>query len=101
MVGLSAPLNNDFYAAVKAANARGGIMGHPIDAITCDSQSNNNGAAACGQQAVQDHVFAVIAAAGEDTYFPYLQKAGIPGSMEGHGPGQHQPGVICHEQRLP
>src|ERR1700722_19138889 len=76
--GSDVPYNDAFDSAIKAANAQGGIHGHPIDLITCDSQVNENAAAACGQQMVSDHVTAVLAESGEDTFIPYLQNAGIP-----------------------
>ncbi|MDQ1422738.1 MAG: Periplasmic binding protein, partial [Acidimicrobiaceae bacterium] len=50
--GYTTLINTQFDGAVQAVNARGGIKGHPINVITCDSQSNNNGSAACGQKAV-------------------------------------------------
>jgi ABC-type branched-subunit amino acid transport system substrate-binding protein len=78
--GQATPALNAFKAAVAAANAHGGgIHGHPISLTVCDAQSNENAAAACGQQAVSDHAIAVVDDSGEeDTMFPYLQAADIP-----------------------
>jgi hypothetical protein len=76
--GAFLPEEQDFKAAVTGANARGGIKGHPIKLIICDTQSNVSAAQACGQQAVSDHVFAVIGESTEDTMIPYLQQANIP-----------------------
>ncbi len=77
--GQATPALNAFKATVTAANARGGIHGHPIHLIVCDSQGNQNAGAACGQQAVSDHAIAVVDDSGEeDTMFPYLQAAHIP-----------------------
>src|ERR1700722_15114179 len=83
--GAAAAYVDAFDADLKAANIRGGIAGHQIQLITCDTDSSDNAAAACGQEAVTDHVFAVISESGEDTFFPYLQKAGIPIFNEGIG----------------
>lgn len=77
--GLATPALNAFKADVVAVNAHGGIHGHRINLIVCDAQSNENAAAACGQQAVSDHAIAVVDDSGEeDTMFPYLQAAHIP-----------------------
>jgi ABC-type branched-subunit amino acid transport system substrate-binding protein len=46
---------------VKAINAAGGINGHPIKVITCDTKSNPNGAVACGRSAASDGAVAAIA----------------------------------------
>jgi branched-chain amino acid transport system substrate-binding protein len=77
--GQATPALNAFKADVVAANAHGGIHGHQINLIVCDAQSNENAAAACGQQAASDHAIAVVDDSGEeDTMFPYLQAADIP-----------------------
>jgi ABC-type branched-subunit amino acid transport system substrate-binding protein len=67
-------------AAVAHVNAAGGVNGHKIQLITCDDKASPNGATACGQEAVQDHVAAVV---GSFTLFgdaivPQLQAANIP-----------------------
>ncbi len=83
--GATAPYVDAFKADFKAANLRGGVAGHQIDLITCDTAANDNSAAACGQQAASDHVFGVISESGEDTFFPYLEAAHIPVFNEGIG----------------
>ena len=77
--GQATPALNAFKADIAAANAHGGIHGHPINLIVCDAQNNQNAAAGCGQQAASDHAIAVVDDSGdEDTMFPYLQTAHIP-----------------------
>jgi branched-chain amino acid transport system substrate-binding protein len=70
----------------NALNARGGIHGHPIDLIVCDSASNNNGDAACGQEAVSDQVLAVVASGNEAADLQYLAAAKIPSLNNGYQP---------------
>lgn len=72
------PYSDDVLSEVKAANADGGIHGHPIELMTCDLAGSENTAAACGQQMVSDHVVGVLALPQEDTFEPYLEKAHIP-----------------------
>src|ERR1700730_11672100 len=66
-------------AYVKQANASGGINGHPIDLQVCDSNLNPNKETACFQQAVTNHVAAVV---GSFLLFAtgmkLLEQAGIP-----------------------
>jgi substrate-binding family protein len=73
--GLFTPYQAAFAAAVKSSNARSGVH---LDLITCDSQTNANAAAECGQQAVSDHVIAVVSYDEEGTEDPYLEAAKIP-----------------------
>jgi ABC-type branched-subunit amino acid transport system substrate-binding protein len=66
--------------AVKAINASGGVNGHRLDVVQCDTQNNPNGAAACGREMVSDGVVAVV---GSITGFgaqiiPILDAAHIP-----------------------
>jgi ABC-type branched-subunit amino acid transport system substrate-binding protein len=61
-------------------NAKGGINGHKIDVIGCDDQSDPNVMAKCAQQAVSDHVVALV---GEyslvsNVLWPIITPAGIP-----------------------
>jgi ABC-type branched-subunit amino acid transport system substrate-binding protein len=67
-------------AAADAINASGGIDGSPIELIECDLANDPNMARACGQQAVDEAVVAVVgpvsANAGE--YTPLLEAAQIP-----------------------
>ena len=46
--------------AVKEINAAGGILGHPIETTTADTQSNPGVAKGLAQKAVDDNVFAVF-----------------------------------------
>lgn len=71
-------LNKAMTATEKAIDARGGIKGHAIKWVTCDAQTNNNGAAACGQKAAAAHALMVISPTTTQGFFPYLEKAGIP-----------------------
>lgn len=67
-------------AAAKFMNAHGGIGGHPVDVISCNDQNNPNLDAQCAQQAVSDHVVAVVgsfALADGSSIAPVLQQAGI------------------------
>src|SRR5712664_1971940 len=41
-------------------NAKGGINGHKIDVIGCDDQTDPNVGAQCAQQAVREHVAALL-----------------------------------------
>jgi branched-chain amino acid transport system substrate-binding protein len=66
--------------AVKAINASGGVNGHPLQVIQCNTQNNPNGAAACGREMVSDGVVALV---GSITGYgaqviPILNSAHIP-----------------------
>jgi ABC-type branched-subunit amino acid transport system substrate-binding protein len=64
----------------KWINANGGIKGGPLKVITCNEKNDPDEAEKCAQQAVSEHVVAVVGSyslAG-DRYMPILQKAGIP-----------------------
>lgn len=72
------------YDAVRIqaddANAKGGINGHKVDVIGCDDQNDPNVMAKCAQQAVSDHVVALV---GEyslvsNALWPIIAPAGIP-----------------------
>jgi ABC-type branched-subunit amino acid transport system substrate-binding protein len=61
-------------------NAKGGINGHKIVVIGCDDQGDPNVGAKCAQQAVSDHVVAIL---GEFSFvtsviWPVIAPAGIP-----------------------
>jgi ABC-type branched-subunit amino acid transport system substrate-binding protein len=61
-------------------NKNGGIKGGPLQLVTCNEKNDPNEAEKCAQEAVSDHVVAVVGSdslAG-DRYMPILQKAGIP-----------------------
>ncbi|MDX2377545.1 ABC transporter substrate-binding protein [Microbacterium sp. LRZ72] len=67
-------------AAVDHVNAEGGVNGTQLELITCDDKMSPNGATACGQQAVENSVAAVV---GSFTLFgdlivPQLEAAQIP-----------------------
>src|SRR6185369_17658429 len=47
-------------AAVARVNREGGVAGRQVALVTCDDKGNPNGAAACGREAVTDHVAAVV-----------------------------------------
>jgi ABC-type branched-subunit amino acid transport system substrate-binding protein len=66
-------------AAVDALNARGGLLGHPIEVVTCDEGGDANAASECARQAVDEGVVAVIgsATAQADAINPILEEAGI------------------------
>lgn len=84
--GADLPFEQAIVASVKAVNARAPVHGRTFNLITCDSQTNDNADAACGQQMVSDHVVAVFDLAGEAAALPYLQDAGIPDLNDGTQP---------------
>ena len=61
-------------------NAKGGINGHKIDVIGCDDQSNPNVGAQCAEQAVRDHVAALLGVFTlvGTSIWPIINAAGIP-----------------------
>ncbi|MCK9895533.1 ABC transporter substrate-binding protein [Frankia sp. AgB32] len=66
-------------AAVRAVNARGGIGGHPVVLEHCNEKNDAATAKRCAQQAVDDHVLAVVGeVSGSGGIMPILQNAGIP-----------------------
>ncbi|MCU1480987.1 MAG: hypothetical protein JWQ19_1773 [Subtercola sp.] len=67
-------------AAVKQVNADGGINGTQIELISCDDNGSANGSTACGRQAVQENVAAVVGAFTlfGDNIVPQLEAANIP-----------------------
>ena len=81
--GVDLPFEQAIVGSVKAANAREPVHGHTFNLITCDSQTNDNADAACGQEMVSDHVVAVFDLSGEAAALPYLQSAGIPDLNDG------------------
>lgn len=66
-------------AAVDAINAAGGVNGHPLQVVTCDTDLDPNKTTQCTQQAISDHVVAVVDAESplSGTPFTLLQNAGI------------------------
>ncbi|WP_345067881.1 ABC transporter substrate-binding protein [Leifsonia kafniensis] len=69
-------------AAVAHVNAAGGIAGKDtsVELISCDDKMSANGATACGRQAVQEKVAAVVGAFSlfGDGILPLLEAADIP-----------------------
>ncbi|MBV9593084.1 MAG: ABC transporter substrate-binding protein [Actinobacteria bacterium] len=67
-------------ATVKWVNANGGVAGHPLDLEVCDDQNSPNGAAACGQKAVDDKVVAVVGSFSlyGNSFMTALTSASIP-----------------------
>ena len=67
-------------AAVTRVNDSGGINGTTIDLVSCDDQMSANGATACGRQAVDEGVAAVVGAFTlfGDSIVPLLEAADIP-----------------------
>ena len=66
-------------AFVSAINAGGGIHGHPLKLIFCDTKFDPNVEAACARTAIQSKAAAVIG--GLDLFpntIPVLQQGGIP-----------------------
>jgi Periplasmic binding protein/Uncharacterized protein conserved in bacteria (DUF2188) len=69
-------------AAAEAVNADGGIDGRPITVVTCNIQ-DENGAAGCGCQAVEEGVIATVGTFSTFStfatqYLAVLEEAGIP-----------------------
>jgi ABC-type branched-subunit amino acid transport system substrate-binding protein len=67
-------------AQVKTVNAAGGVNGHTVSLQVCNDQASPNQGATCAQQAVSNHVAAVIGGVqlGSTGVVPVLQHAGIP-----------------------
>jgi hypothetical protein len=66
-------------AAIGAVNKAGGINGHPLNLVECDSQGNPNVATECANQMVSGHVLYVENDSLEgDSFMPILRSAGIP-----------------------
>jgi len=63
----------------KWINARGGIAGRPLDVTVCDEHGKPTDAAACGRQAVDKDMVAVVGSFSflGTNIMPALQKAGI------------------------
>jgi ABC-type branched-subunit amino acid transport system substrate-binding protein len=61
-------------------NSHGGVKGGPLQVETCNEMNNADEAEKCAQQAVSDHVVAVVGSYSlyGDRYMPVLEKAGIP-----------------------
>jgi ABC-type branched-subunit amino acid transport system substrate-binding protein len=64
----------------KLLNAKGGINGHRVKVIGCDDQTDPNVGASCAQQAVSNHVVAVMGSFSlvSSSIWPILNSARIP-----------------------
>jgi ABC-type branched-subunit amino acid transport system substrate-binding protein len=64
----------------KLLNAKGGINGHPVKVIGCDDETDPNVGASCAQQAVSNHVVAVMGSFSlvSSAIWPILNSARIP-----------------------
>jgi ABC-type branched-subunit amino acid transport system substrate-binding protein len=76
--GLYTQWANTFKATVAAVNASGGVKGHQLVPIVCDTGITANGAISCGREAVSDKAFGVVDFSENGAYEPLLQNAGIP-----------------------
>src|SRR5207302_5065094 len=47
-------------AAINSANAAGGVHGHKLELLSCNTQTDPNVAAGCARQAVTEKVSAVV-----------------------------------------
>jgi len=67
-------------AAVDRLNKEGGVDGQTVKLITCDDQGNPNNDAACGREAVADHVVAAVGSLSiyDNDFIPALAAANIP-----------------------
>jgi ABC-type branched-subunit amino acid transport system substrate-binding protein len=81
--GVQAPpqpeLRTGAEAAAKAVNDAGGVDGHKIQLLTCDTQGTKNGGVTCATRAAREKVLAVVGAV--DFYGDYisvLKSVGIP-----------------------
>jgi ABC-type branched-subunit amino acid transport system substrate-binding protein len=70
----------DAQAAVRGINARGGLAGHKVDLIICNSGTDPNLAISCAQKFIADKVSAIVGqGANQDSgVIPLLRKARIP-----------------------
>lgn len=81
--GVAAPpqpeLRTGAEAAVKAVNDAGGVDGHKIELLVCDTQGTKNGGVTCATRAAREKALAAVGAV--DFYGDYLsvlKAAGIP-----------------------
>ncbi|WP_462187096.1 MULTISPECIES: ABC transporter substrate-binding protein [unclassified Frankia] len=66
-------------AAVRGVNARGGIAGHRVELVHCNEKNDAAMARKCAQQAVDQHVLAVVSeVSGSGGIMPILENAGVP-----------------------
>jgi len=67
-------IGNSLAASITALNNTGGINGHPLRLIQCDSQGVASVEVQCAQQIVSDHVVATLA---DNTFSAEAQVQGI------------------------
>ncbi len=68
-------------AAIEAVNARGGVVGRPLELIVCNEGDDPNKASACARRMVSEGVIATVgdlSASNETQISAILTKAGIP-----------------------
>jgi branched-chain amino acid transport system substrate-binding protein len=64
--------------ATQAINAAGGINGHSLTLVTCDTHSDATATLACARKLVQDdHIVALIGGEGSDGVADLLKSAGV------------------------
>jgi branched-chain amino acid transport system substrate-binding protein len=81
-------LQQGAQARVAAINKAGGLNGHPIELITCDTNLDPNEEKACLEQAVSQNVSAVIASTILLNPLKILQDAGILCNGQGITPDE-------------
>jgi ABC-type branched-subunit amino acid transport system substrate-binding protein len=68
--------------AAWAINAEGGVNGHPIQIVYCNSKQTPNGASACARKAVAEGVVAYTGVGAlAPVIYPIIEKAGIAASQ--------------------
>mgnify|MGYP000025155139 CR=1 FL=1 len=79
------------YAAAKAINKAGGINGHPLQIVTCNTKATVTGTTECARQAIDQKVAADL---GTDPFaelaYPLLGKANVPSSLSNPGAAAFQ-----------
>lgn len=92
LIGTEAPLTSPYFslpeningmdAAISVINSGGGVNGHPLKLVSCDTLLTANGELSCAHELIADHVVAVIDStividqSGEE--FHLFARAGIP-----------------------
>ncbi len=76
--GLYTQWANTFKATVAQINASGGVKGHHLKPVVCDTGISANGAIACGREAVADKAFGIVDFSENSAYEPLLQQNHIP-----------------------
>lgn len=76
--GLYTQWANTFKATVAQINAAGGVKGHQLKPVVCDTGISANGAISCGREAVADKAFGIVDFSENSAYEPLLQRSHIP-----------------------